>query len=97
MGTQGVPRCPLCGGRVKPDVVLYGEQLDEDVLRASVRAIASADMLVVGGTSLAVYPAAGLVDYFNGDELVVVNRDATSLDRRADVVIQADIARVFDF
>lgn len=97
MQTTGVPTCPACGARVKPDVVLYGEPLDEAVLLAAVRAIAQADLLVVGGTSLAVYPASGLVDYFSGDALVIVNRDATPLDGRADLVVQADIARAFTF
>lgn len=97
LGTKGVPTCPACDGRVKPDVVLYEEPLDEAVLLAAVRAIAQADVLVVGGTSLAVYPASGLVDYFSGDTLVVVNRDATPLDRRADLVVQADIAQAFAF
>ena len=86
MATEGVPRCERCGGLVKPDVVLYGEQLDERVLLASVRAIAAADLLVIGGTSLVVYPAAGLVDYFEGNEVVVVNRDPTPADARADLV-----------
>ena len=97
MGTEGVPRCPACGGLVKPDVVLYGEPLDEGVLLASVRAIREADLLVVGGTSLVVYPAAGLVDYFQGDELVIVNRDPTPADARAGLVCACDIAAAFDF
>ncbi len=97
LGTKGVPICPACGGRVKPDVVLYEEPLDESVLLAAVQAIAQADALVVGGTSLAVYPAAGLVGYFQGDALAVVNRDATPLDRSADLVVQVDIAQAFAF
>ncbi|WP_455136421.1 NAD-dependent protein deacylase [Thermophilibacter sp.] len=97
MATEGVPRCERCGGLVKPDVVLYGEQLDERVLLASVRAIAAADLLVIGGTSLVVYPAAGLVDYFEGNEVVVVNRDPTPADARADLVCACDIAAAFDF
>ena len=80
MATDGVPRCEKCGGLVKPDVVLYGEQLDERVLLASVRAISEADLLVIGGTSLVVYPAAGLVNYFQGEDLVIVNRDRTPQD-----------------
>ena len=95
--TPGVPRCPACGGAVKPDVVLYGEELDEEVLLQSVRHIAAADTLIVGGTSLVVYPAAGLLRYFSGDTLVIVNRDVTPLDHQADLVIQADIAKAFDF
>ena len=94
---HGVPVCPECGGPIKPDVVLYGEGLDNQVIHDSVRAIEEADMLIVGGTSLVVYPAAGLVDYFRGDELVVVNRDPISVSSRASLVIQADIAKAFDF
>lgn len=84
---RGVPRCPVCGGIVKPDVVLYEEQLDQETLEASVLAISRADMLIVGGTSLVVYPAAGLINYYRGDKLVLINRDATPYDRRADLVI----------
>ena len=94
---QPVPHCPACGGLIKPDVVLYGEQLDEQVLLASVEAISKADLLVIGGTSLVVYPAAGLVNYFQGSDLVIVNRDATPADGTADVVCACDIARAFDF
>ncbi len=94
---HGVPVCPECGGPIKPDVVLYGEGLDNQTVTDSVRAIEEADMLIVGGTSLVVYPAAGLVDYFRGQELVVVNRDPIPVGSRASLVIQADIARAFDF
>lgn len=94
---RGVPVCPECGGAIKPDVVLYGESLDDRVIHDSVRAIQQADMLIVGGTSLVVYPAAGLVDYFLGQELVVVNRDPIPVSSRASVIIQADIASAFDF
>ena len=97
MQTTGVPRCERCGGLVKPDVVLYGEQLDERVLLASVEAIAAADLLVIGGTSLVVYPAAGLVNYFQGDAIVVVNREPTPADSGADLVCACDIAAAFDF
>ncbi|MBM6774683.1 NAD-dependent protein deacylase [Olsenella profusa] len=97
MRTAGVPHCEKCGGLVKPDVVLYGEQLDEQVLLASVEAIAAADLLVIGGTSLVVYPAAGLVNYFQGDELVIVNRDSTPADSGADLVCACDIAAAFSF
>ena len=97
MGTSGVPRCESCGSLVKPDVVLYEEPLDERVLLASVRAIARADLLVIGGTSLVVYPAAGLVDYFSGSSMVVVNRDSTPADAGADLVCACDIAAAFDF
>ena len=97
LATTGVPRCEKCGGLVKPDVVLYEEQLDERVLLASVRAISEADLLVIGGTSLVVYPAAGLVDYFRGSSVAIVNRDPTPADSRADLVCACDIAAAFDF
>ncbi|MCI1665732.1 MAG: NAD-dependent protein deacylase [Atopobiaceae bacterium] len=97
MSTTGVPVCPECGGRIKPDVVLYGESLDQGILTAAVRAISEADMLIIGGTSLVVYPAAGLVDYFRGDDLVIVNRDPTPGDSSADLVCACDIAKAFDF
>lgn len=94
---RGVPVCPSCGGPIKPDVVLYEEPLDEDVLTGAVRAIAAADALVIGGTSLVVYPAAGLIRYFSGDRLLIVNRDPTPQDASADLLISCDIARAFDF
>lgn len=94
---DGVPRCPACGGIVKPDVVLYEEALDEHTLQASVDAIARADLLVVAGTSLAVYPAAGLIDFFQGDHLVIVNRTPTPRDRQADLCLAANVGDVFDF
>lgn len=97
MGTEGAPRCPECGGVIKPDVVLYGESLDERVLTASVEAISKADLLVIGGTSLVVYPAAGLVNYFNGSRLVIVNKQPTPQDASADLVCACDIAKAFDF
>ena len=94
---HGVLVCPECGGRIKPDVVLYGEPLDDRVIVAAVEAIASCDMLIVGGTSLVVYPAAGLIRYFGGDDLVIVNREPTSQDAMADLVCACDIAAAFDF
>lgn len=94
---DGVPRCRACGGIVKPDVVLYEEALDEHTLQASVDAIARADLLVVAGTSLAVYPAAGLIDFFQGDHLVIVNRTPTPRDRQADLCLAANVGDVFDF
>ena len=94
---HGVPVCPECGGRIKPDVVLYGEPLDNRVVSAAVEAIANCDMLIVGGTSLVVYPAAGLIRYFDGDDLVIVNRDPTPQDAMADLVCACDIAAAFDF
>lgn len=97
LGTEGVPRCERCGGLVRPDVVLYGESLSERVLLDSVRALEAADLLVIGGTSLVVYPAAGLVRYFGGEKVVVVNRDPTPADATADLVCACDIAKAFDF
>lgn len=77
---EGVPLCPVCGGVVKPDVVLYEEGLDQDTVEGAVRAIAGADVLIVGGTSLVVYPAAGLINYYRGNRLVLINRDPTPCD-----------------
>ena len=93
--SQSVPRCRECGGRVKPDVVLYEEGLDSDTVNGAVKAIAQADTLIIGGTSLAVYPAAGLIDYFRGDHLVLVNKTPTPRDRAADLVVQGNIGEVF--
>ena len=93
-GAQGIPRCS-CGGIVKPDVVLYEEGLDQDVLEKSIMAIRSADLLIVAGTSLTVYPAAGLVNYYMGNRLVLINRDATPYDRRADLVLHESLGSVF--
>jgi len=85
--TEGVPRCPACGGRVKPDVVLYEEGLDEAVMNRALRAISRADMLIIGGTSLNVYPAAGLIRYYSGHKLVLINKTAVAQDLQADLVI----------
>ena len=93
---DGIPRCDECGGIVKPDVVLYEEALDGDVMSAAVNAIAGADMLIIGGTSLVVYPAAGLIDYFSGNDLVVINKSPTGRDDYADLVITDPIGEVFD-
>lgn len=90
---EEVPRCG-CGGLVKPDVVLYEEGLDTDTIRGAIEAIAAAELLIVGGTSLAVYPAAGLLDYFQGKKLALINKGATSMDRRADLLIQEPIGQV---
>lgn len=90
---DGVPRCE-CGSIVKPDVVLYEEPLDPDVMKGAVRAIRRADLLLVAGTSLAVYPAAGLLDYFRGSHLAIVNRDPTPGDAQADLCIHASIGDV---
>lgn len=91
---EDVPCCPVCGGLVKPDVVLYEEGLDQDTVEGAVRAIAQADMLIVGGTSLVVYPAAGLINYYRGDKLVLINRDPTPYDGQADLVIHDSIGKV---
>ncbi len=91
---DGVPHCENCGGTIKPDVVLYEEGLDQEILSGAVRAIEAADMLVIGGTSLVVYPAAGLIDYFRGRHLVLINKSVTAADGRAELVINEDIARV---
>lgn len=92
--TKGVPLCG-CGGVVKPDVVLYGENLDGKVIDGAVRAIAAADTLIIGGTSLVVYPAAGFIDYFRGRHLVVINKSSTAADCKAELVINDKIGEVF--
>ena len=92
----GVPKCD-CGGTVKPDVVLYEEGLDQATLEGAVRAIAGADMLIVGGTSLTVYPAAGLIQYYGGNRLVLINRDETPYDDQADLVLHESLGDVFRF
>ncbi len=91
-----VPKCPKCGGSVKPDVVLYEESLNEDTIIKTIKAISEADILIVGGTSLVVYPAAGFLDYFKGRHIVLINKDETSYDRRADLVINDSIGNVLD-
>ncbi|MEY8437765.1 NAD-dependent protein deacylase [Atopobiaceae bacterium 24-176] len=97
LASQGVPACDACGGPVKPDVVLYEEPLDQAVLNAAADAVAAADTLIVGGTSLVVWPVAGLVDLFSGRRLIIVNRGATAADGRTDAVLDVDIAQAFDF
>ena len=92
--STGIPRCDDCGGIIKPEVVLYEEGLDMDVMAAAMEAIGRADVLIVGGTSLNVYPAAGLLDYFRGGPLVLVNKSATPADRRADLVVHDSIGAV---
>ena len=91
--TEGVPRCS-CGGIIKPDVVLYEEGLDQRTLEVSVRYLAEADMLIIGGTSLAVYPAAGLIRYYRGNRLALINKSATPYDREAGLVINASLGEV---
>ena len=93
INSEGVPRCS-CGGTVKPDVVLYEEGLDNRILQKSVDYIRNADMLIIGGTSLVVYPAAGLIDYYRGNRLVLINKGATSRDSQADLVISDSIGEV---
>lgn len=93
-GVPGIPRCS-CGGIIKPDVVLYEESLDDQIMSEAIRAIAEADMLIVGGTSLSVYPAAGLIRYYPGDKLVLINKTETPYDNRADLVIHAGLGEVF--
>ena len=93
LNSSGVPKCS-CGGVIKPDVVLYEEGLDMDTLNRAVNYISRADVLIVGGTSLTVYPAAGLIDYYRGRKLVLINRDATPLDGQADLVIAGKIGEV---
>ena len=89
--SSGIPCCDACGGNIKPDVVLYEEGLDQATVDGAVRAISEADMLIVGGTSLVVYPAAGLIRYFRGDRLVLINKGATGMDREADLLIREPI------
>lgn len=95
MKADGVPKCKKCGAVVKPDVVLYEEGLDDNVVSGAIHAISQADTLIIGGTSLIVYPAAGLINYFKGENLVLINKSVTSADSKADLVINDDIARVF--
>ena len=93
--SDGIPLCS-CGGIVKPDVVLYEEGLDENILKNSVLAIQNADLMIVAGTSLTVYPASGLINYFRGNNLVLINRDSTPYDYRADLVINESLGKVFE-
>lgn len=94
---SGIPRCERirCDGIVKPDVVLYEEPLDEEIVSKAVDYISKADLLIVAGTSLTVYPASGLINYFRGDNLVLVNKDKTPYDSRADLVINEPLGEVF--
>ena len=94
MNSRDIPRCE-CGGIIKPDVVLYQEGLDNDTIEKAIRYISQAEMLIIGGTSLGVYPAAGLVDYFRGKDLVLINKGATSRSCRASLVIERKIGEVF--
>ena len=92
--SDNIPVC-TCGGRVKPDVILYEEGLNENNLREAIKLISEADILIVGGTSLGVYPAAGLIDYYKGNKLVLINKSATSYDKRADLLINDSVGKVF--
>ena len=92
---DGIPRC-TCGGVIKPDVVLYEEGLDSDIIQKSIRAISNADTLIIGGTSLVVYPAAGFIDYFRGRHLVVINKSATAREVGAELTIAAPIGKVLE-
>ena len=92
--SRGVPRCPVCGGMIKPDVVLYEEALDQETIEGAVLAISRADMLIIGGTSLAVYPAAGLIRYYRGNRLTLINKSPTPYDKEADLVINRPIGEV---
>lgn len=92
--SKGVPHCE-CGGIIKPDVVLYEEGLDDTTVTNAIRALSNADLLIVGGTSLSVYPAAGMLQYYNGDKLVLINKSATPYDSNADLLIQQGLGEVF--
>lgn len=92
--SEDIPKCE-CGGIIKPDVVLYGEGLDNETVENAIKAIKESDMLIVGGTSLTVYPASGLINYYKGNKLVLINRDETSFDRKANLVINNSLGDVF--
>lgn len=94
MKQEGVPHCPVCGGMIKPDVVLYEESLDQETIEGAVLAISRADMLIIGGTSLAVYPAAGLIRYYRGHKLTLINKSPTPYDKEADLVIAGPIGEI---
>lgn len=93
--SEGIPKCEKCGGLIKPDVVLYEEGLDQATMQGAIRAISHADVLIIGGTSLTVYPAAGLIDYYNGNKLVLINKSVTPMDSRADLLVQGPIGEIF--
>lgn len=97
LSKDGVPYCDECGGVIKPDVVLYGEMLDEKNLKTAIAALHRADMLIVIGTSLVVYPAAGLVNYFDGDTIALINKSSTYIDSRADILVSEDCALVAEY
>ena len=93
--SKDIPLCS-CGGVIKPDVVLYQEGLDDKTVSGAINAIANADLLIVGGTSLTVYPASGLINYFRGNKLVLINKTSTEFDSRADLVINESLGKVFE-
>lgn len=93
--SSGVPKCS-CGGTIKPDVVLYEESLNLEILENSIKYIKNADVLIIGGTSLVVYPAAGLINYYRGNKLVLINKSSTSMDSRANLIINDSIGKVFE-
>ena len=93
--SKGIPKCEKCGGIIKPDVVLYEEGLDDATMRGAIRAISHADVLIIGGTSLTVYPAAGLIDYYNGNKLVLINKSVKHMDSRAELLVQGPIGEIF--
>lgn len=93
--SDGIPKCDDCGGLIKPDVVLYEEGLDNQVVSDAIYAISHADVLIIGGTSLAVYPAAGMIDYFKGNHLILINKSSTPRDGQADLIINDSIGEVF--
>lgn len=95
LNSTGVPVCERCGGQIKPDVVLYEEGLDSATMRGAIQAISEADVLIIGGTSLTVYPAAGLIDYYHGHKLVLINKSVTPMDSCADLRIQGSIGEIF--
>lgn len=95
LNSKDIPLCDECSGQIKPDVVLYEEGLDNETMTKSIRYIANADMLIIGGTSLAVYPAAGLIDYYRGNKLVLINKSVTPMDKRSNLRIEGKIGEVF--
>lgn len=95
LNSKDIPLCDECGGQIKPDIVLYEEGLDNETMTKSIRYIAGADMLIIGGTSLAVYPAAGLIDYYRGNKLVLINKSVTPMDKRSNLRIEGKIGEVF--
>lgn len=94
MKSKDIPKCPNCGGVVKPDVVLYGEGLHKDIISGAINAIANADMLIIGGTSLVVYPAASLIRYYEGNKLILINKSSTQYDDKANLVINDSVGKI---